>query len=65
MQYRLCRNPLAMLALVAIFTFILANRLPTREVKRKQQMSVLSTNLLIIAVIWTSGCTDSLLCAQS
>jgi omega-6 fatty acid desaturase (delta-12 desaturase) len=49
--YKLYRNPLVMLGLGAMFTFFLANRLPTREVKRKQRMSVLFTNLLIIAVI--------------
>jgi omega-6 fatty acid desaturase (delta-12 desaturase) len=49
--YKLYRNPLVMLGLGAMFTFFLANRLPTREVKRKQRMSVLLTNLLIIAVI--------------
>lgn len=55
LQYRLYRNPLVMLGLGAIFTFILANRLPTRDVKRKQRMSVLFTNLLIIAVILTAN----------
>ncbi len=51
LQYRLYRNPIVMLGLGAMFTFFLANRLPTREVKRKQRLSVLYTNLLIIAVI--------------
>jgi len=51
LQYRLYRNPFIMLGLGAMFTFFLANRLPTREVKRKQRLSVLYTNLLIIAVI--------------
>lgn len=51
LQYRLYRNPFVMIGLGALFTFLLANRLPTREVKRKQRMSVLFTNLLIIAVI--------------
>ncbi|MCB2188648.1 MAG: fatty acid desaturase [Deltaproteobacteria bacterium] len=51
LQYRLYRNPIIMLGLGAVFTFIFANRLPTREVKRKQRLSVLYTNLLIIAAI--------------
>lgn len=51
LQYRLYRNPIIMLGLGAMFTFILANRLPTREVKRKQRLSVLYTNMLIITVI--------------
>ena len=51
LQYRLYRNPVVMLGLGAMFTFFLANRLPTRKVKRKQRASVLFTNLLIIAVI--------------
>jgi len=51
LQYRLYRNPLVMIGLGALFTFLLANRLPTRKVKRKQHMSVLFTNLLILAVI--------------
>lgn len=50
-QYRLYRNPLVMIGLGALFTFLLANRLPGRKVKRKQRMSVLFTNLLILAVI--------------
>jgi acyl-lipid omega-6 desaturase (Delta-12 desaturase) len=51
LQYRLYRNPIVMLGLGAMFTFFLANRLPTREVKRKQRISVLFTNLLILAMI--------------
>jgi omega-6 fatty acid desaturase (delta-12 desaturase) len=52
LQYRLYRNALVMIGLGALFTFLLANRLPTRKVKRKQRISVLYTNLLIVAVIW-------------
>ena len=51
LQYRLYRHPVVMLGLGAMFTFFLANRLPTRKVKRKQRVSVLLTNLLIAAVI--------------
>lgn len=51
LQYRLYRNPVVMFGLGAMFTFLLANRLPSREVKQKQRRSVLLTNLLIFAVI--------------
>lgn len=51
LQYRLYRNPIIMLGLGTMFFFFLANRLPTREVKRKQRLSVMYTNLLIFAVI--------------
>jgi omega-6 fatty acid desaturase (delta-12 desaturase) len=34
----------------AVFIFPLSNRLPTRRTKRKEHMSVLFTNLLIVAV---------------
>lgn len=51
LQYRLYRNPLIMLGLGAVFNFLLANRLPARKVKRKERMSVLLTNLLILVVI--------------
>jgi len=51
LQYRLYRNPVVMMGLGALFMFLLRNRLPTRWVKRKERMSVLFTNLLIIIVI--------------
>ena len=35
----------------ALFIFLLYYRLPTRQVKRKERMSVLFTNLLIVAVV--------------
>jgi len=50
-QYRLYRHPAIMIGLGALFTFLLRNRLPTRKVKREERMSVLFTNLLIVAVI--------------
>ncbi|MDF1591664.1 MAG: fatty acid desaturase [Desulfobacterales bacterium] len=50
LQYRLYRNPVVLIGLGVIFNFLLGNRLPTRRVKRKERMSVLFTNLLIIAV---------------
>ena len=51
LQYRLYRNPGVMIGLGAIFMFLLRNRLPTRWVRRKERMSVLFTNLLIVVVI--------------
>lgn len=48
--YRLYRNPLVLFGLGAVFIFPLSNRLPTRRTKRKEHMSVLFTNLLIVAV---------------
>jgi omega-6 fatty acid desaturase (delta-12 desaturase) len=51
LQYRLYRNPVVMIGLGALFMFLLRNRLPTRWVKRKERMSVLFTNLLILVVI--------------
>jgi omega-6 fatty acid desaturase (delta-12 desaturase) len=51
LQYRLYRNPVVMLGLGALFMFLLRNRLPTRQVKRKERMSVLFTNLLIVVMV--------------
>jgi len=51
LQYRLYRNPVVMIGLGALFTFLLGNRLPTRKVKRKERMSVFFTNLLIVGMV--------------
>ena len=51
LQYRLYRNPAVLIGLGALFTFLLRNRLPTRKVKRKERMSVIFTNLLIVVVV--------------
>jgi acyl-lipid omega-6 desaturase (Delta-12 desaturase) len=50
LMYRLYRTPAAMIGLGALFNFLLSNRLPTRRVKRKERMSVIFTNLLILVV---------------
>ena len=50
-MYRLYRNPAVLFGLGALFNFVFHNRIPTRKVKRKERMSVLFTNLLIIAGI--------------
>lgn len=49
--YRLYRNPAVMLGLGALFNFMLRNRLPTRKTTRKERVSVLFTDLLIVGVI--------------
>ena len=40
-----------MLGLGAVFMFLFRNRLPTRWVRRKERMSVIFTNLLIVVVV--------------
>lgn len=51
LSYRLYRNPFILLGLGALFSFLLRFRLPTRKAKRKERVSVLFTNLLIICII--------------
>jgi acyl-lipid omega-6 desaturase (Delta-12 desaturase) len=48
--YRLYRSPVVLIGLGAFFIFLLSNRLPTRTAKRREWMSVLLTNLLVVAV---------------
>ena len=48
--YRLYRNPVVLLGLGAFFNFLLRFRLPARKATRKELMSVLLTNLLILGV---------------
>ncbi|MBW2560312.1 MAG: fatty acid desaturase [Deltaproteobacteria bacterium] len=48
--YRLYRNPVVLIGLGAVFSFLLSNRFPTRRVRRKEIMSVLFTDLLIVIV---------------
>lgn len=50
MSYRLYRNPIVLFGLGALFSFLLRYRLPTRKAKRRERVSVLFTNLLIISV---------------
>ena len=49
-RYRLYRNLIVLVGLGAIFNFLLYNRIPDLRVKRKERMSVILTNLLILAV---------------
>lgn len=60
LSYRLFRHPLVMFGLGALFSFLLRFRLPTRKTKRKERMSVLFTNLLIVAVVMTAARTIGL-----
>lgn len=48
--YRLYRNPVVLIGLGALFSFLFVNRFPTRRVKRKERMSILFTDMLIIIV---------------
>lgn len=48
--YRLYRNPIVLIGFGAIFNFLLYNRIPDLRVKRKERVSVIFTNLLILAV---------------
>lgn len=58
--YRLYRNPLILLGLGAVFNFLLRFRLPSRMSKRKARVSVLFTNLIIVAVIMVATRTVGL-----
>ncbi|MGC8495070.1 MAG: fatty acid desaturase [Syntrophobacteraceae bacterium] len=50
LSYKLYRNPVVLIGLGPIFIFMLSNRLPNRRMKRKERMSVIYTNLLILAL---------------
>ena len=51
LRYRLYRNPMILIGLGALFNFLLYNRVPDLRVKRKEWMSVILTNILIVAVV--------------
>jgi omega-6 fatty acid desaturase (delta-12 desaturase) len=53
--YRLYRNLFVLIGLGALFNFLLYNRIPDLRVKRKERMSVIFTNLLILAVALAAG----------
>ncbi|MFZ2658650.1 MAG: fatty acid desaturase [Victivallales bacterium] len=57
--YRLYRSPAVMLGLGALFCFLLRHRLPARKSSRKERVSVIFTNLLIIGTVmiaaWSIG----------
>lgn len=49
--YRIYRSPAGLIGLGALVSFMLRYRLPTRKSTRKERMSVVLTNLLILGVI--------------
>ena len=49
--YRIYRSPAGLIGLGALVSFMLRYRLPTRKSTRKERMSVVLTNLLIVGVI--------------
>lgn len=51
LSYRFYRNPVVLIGLGALFSFVLRYRLPMRKSKRKERMSVLFTNILLVGVI--------------
>lgn len=51
LAYRLYRNPAVLFGLGALFSFLLRYRLPTRKAKRKERVSVVFTNLLIVGIV--------------
>jgi omega-6 fatty acid desaturase (delta-12 desaturase) len=59
LAYRLYRNPVVLIGLGALFSFLLRYRLPARKAKRKERASVAFTNLVIVVVVllasWTIG----------
>jgi omega-6 fatty acid desaturase (delta-12 desaturase) len=60
MAYRLYRHPLILLGLGAVWSFLLRFRLPSRLSKRKARVSVLFTNLMIVAVLIVAAQTVGL-----
>ncbi|MFO7607395.1 MAG: fatty acid desaturase [Desulfurivibrionaceae bacterium] len=61
LSYRLYRTPFILLGLGALFSFLLRFRLPARKTaKLKERMSVVYTNLLIVAVVLTATLTMGL-----
>ncbi len=57
LAYRLYRNPVVLFGLGALFSFLLRYRLPTRKAKRRERVSVLFTNLLLISVVLLAAST--------
>jgi len=53
--YRLYRHPLVLFGLGALFNFLLHNRLPDRRARRQEAMSVILTNLLLLAIALAAG----------
>lgn len=58
--YRLYRNPLILLGLGAVFSFLLRFRLPARMSKRKARVSVVFTNIAIVLLVMVAARTIGL-----
>lgn len=58
--YRLFRHPLVMFGLGPLFSFVVAQRFPTRGSGRRQVASVLYTDLAILAVVLAASLTIGL-----
>ncbi|MCF8039640.1 MAG: fatty acid desaturase [Desulfohalobiaceae bacterium] len=58
--YRLYRNPLILLGMGAVFSFLLRFRLPARMSKRKARASVVFTNLFIVLLVMVAARTIGL-----
>jgi acyl-lipid omega-6 desaturase (Delta-12 desaturase) len=57
LSHRLYRNPAVLFGLGALFGFLLRYRLPTRKAKRKECVSVLFTNFLLLLVVLLAAAT--------
>ena len=55
--YRLFRHPLVLFGLGALFSFLLRFRIPIRKSRRKERVSVLFTNVLLVGVVWIAART--------
>lgn len=55
--YRGFRTPLLMFGLGALISFLLRFRFPVRTSKRKERVSVLFTNVLLVGVLLIAACT--------
>ena len=51
LRYRIYRNPIVLIGLGPLFIFFFFNRFPDYRAKRKERMSVVFTNLLILAFV--------------
>jgi omega-6 fatty acid desaturase (delta-12 desaturase) len=58
--YRLFRNPLILFGLGPVILFLIINRFPTAGAKRQDRISVLVTDLAILAVMGLAGLTIGL-----
>ncbi|HCE47034.1 MAG TPA: fatty acid desaturase [Lentisphaeria bacterium] len=53
--YRLYRNPVVLVGMGALFSFLLRYRLPARKSMRKERASVIFTDLLIVGIVMTAA----------